>query len=328
MELPLPNLPDELDRLLDQIPLGAVTTYGDLADALGARQAARWVGEYLLHHIHHRGCPCHRVVRTNGDLGRYIEDEQLKKRLLRRESIPIVNGRVDLERSRFNDFESDRPLAALVHFQEQMPKRTKFTPFRATPRYVGGIDAAYDKDNAVAAYVLVDVLTGEVAWSTTICRPVEFPYIPGFLSFRESPLLLELLTISREQKKLADVVIVDGNGLLHPRFAGIASHVGVLSETRTIGIGKKLLCGSADLAGMKADDPRPVIFQERLVGMAWKATPASRPIFVSPGHQIDVAGAMRIVRRLSFGHRVPEPNYHADALSRKAARNRKTARFS
>jgi deoxyribonuclease V len=132
-----------------------------------------------------------------------------------------------------------------------------------------------------------------------------------------------LLEDVRKQQKLADVVIVDGNGLLHPRFAGIASHVGVLAGVRTIGIGKKLLCGRSNLEGMKADDPRPVLYHDRLVGMAWKATSTSRPIFVSPGHLIDVAGAMRVVRRLGFGHRVPEPNYLADALSRRTARSRK-----
>jgi deoxyribonuclease V len=319
----IPDLPAELTRLLSQIPRGRVTTYGALADALGSRQAARWVGEYLVDHVHGDDCPCHRVVRRTGEPGRFIGEEGEKESRLQCENVQVVDGKVDLNRFGYSAFESQRPLAELVSFQEALPKQTRFVAYRGIPKRVGGVDVAYDSQGqAVGAYVLVNAATGEVEWSTTICRPVLFPYIPGMLSFRESPLLLELFDLARENGRLAEVVIVDGNGLLHPRFAGIASHVGVLGGVRTIGIGKKLLCGSVDLAGLKANEPRPVFIGERRVATAVKAGPGSKPIFVSPGHLIDVDGAYRIVGRTFRGHRLPEPLFLADNLSRTSARSR------
>jgi deoxyribonuclease V len=326
-ELRIPHLPVELTRLLVQIPRGRVATYGDLADALGSRQAARWVGEFLVDHPHGDDCPCHRVVRQTGDLGLFIGGKGEKEARLRAEQIEVVDGKVDLARYRFTEFASPRPLASLVTFQDELPNRTKFVPYRGVPKFVGGVDVAYENSGtAIAAYVSVDMATGEANWSTTIRRPVQFPYIPSMLSFRESPLLLELLAVAREQGHLADVVMVDGNGMLHPRFAGIASHVGVLSGVRTIGIGKKLLCGSVDLENMKTNEARPVLVRARQAGIAMKANPGSRPIFVSPGHLIDVGGARRIVGRMFRGHRVPEPIFLADALSKADLRARRARR--
>src|SRR4051794_3523223 len=110
-ELQLPDLPLELERLLAQIPVGRVTTYGDLADALGTRSASRWVGEYLLHHAHDDSCMCHRVVLATGDLGRFIEGTPLKQRKLRDENVRTRSGSVDVEQLRFCEFETTRPLA-------------------------------------------------------------------------------------------------------------------------------------------------------------------------------------------------------------------------
>src|SRR5690606_5346439 len=103
----LPDLPRELMRLLEQIPVGMVTTYGDAARGLGDVRAARWVGEYLLAHPHHEGCPCHRVVRTDGSVGLYCtRSSEAKIGKLRDEGVCVSRGRVDLQRYRFDRFQS------------------------------------------------------------------------------------------------------------------------------------------------------------------------------------------------------------------------------
>jgi deoxyribonuclease V len=185
---------------------------------------------------------------------------------------------------------------------------------------VGGVDLSYrPPDIAVAAFALVDVTSGELIWSKTITRKVEFPYIPGFLSYRELPILLDLLNEVQDQDKLPQILLVDGNGILHQRGAGIASHLGVLADLVTVGVGKRLLCGSVNVSQMQGRETRPIVYHERTVGMAFKWKTQSKPLYVSPGHRIDVDGAMRLVNLLSLYHKLPEPIYYADSLSREAA---------
>jgi len=324
----IPDLVTALESLLRQIPRGRVTTYGDLAGALGARSAARWVGEHLVDHQHSRNCPCHRVVRSDGSIGLFISSDPADKvRKLEREAVPVVDGRVDLGCYRFDEFCSDQPLARLLEFQTALPERVVEAPYPQTPEFIAGVDVSYvSPREAVGGYAMVDSSTGELVWSTTVEFPVGFPYIPGLLAFREIPVLLKLMERAVAEKKLADVVFVDGNGILHNRFAGIATHLGVAGGVRTIGVGKKLLCGSVDLEDLSAGEQRPVVFKERLVGMAVKAKDGSRPIFVSPGHDIDVADATRLAQELFRDHRLPEPLYWADALSRKSAQSLQSTR--
>ncbi len=123
---------------------------------------------------------------------------------------------------------------------------------------------------------------------------------------------------------MTEVLFVDGNGILHPRRAGIASHLGVLTNLRTVGVGKKLLCGKVDLSLVTPQKPQPIRDGQEIIGMALKAEAGSNPVFVSPGHRIDVANAARLAKRLFHGHRIPEPIYHADALSRQEARSLKS----
>jgi len=105
-----------------------VTTYGDLAEALGSRAAARWVGEFMLDHPHDDLCTCHRVVRHTGEPGLYISgDECDKPRRLQEESIAVREGRVDLNEYRFNGFKSEKPLAELAAFQQTVPEANAFT---------------------------------------------------------------------------------------------------------------------------------------------------------------------------------------------------------
>ena len=319
----IPDLPAELMALVAQIPPGMVTTYGDLAAALGDRSAARWAGEHLRHHPHPASCACHRVVRHTGEPGLYVTgDESEKVRLLEGEGIRLSSGRVDLKRHRFTAFSGSPPLAPLLDFQHSLPGRTKLEPFSDLPELVGGVDLAYrNPQTAVASCAVIHSATGELVWSHTITAPVRFPYISGLLTYRELPPLLALLEEVQAAGQLPPLLLVDGNGTLHPRRAGIAVATGVVSNHPTIGIGKSLLCGQVDLSRVTPETPQPVLLEEEPVGLAMKAKAGSKPVFISPGHRTDLATAGNIVSQLFHGHRVPEPIYHADRLCRKAARN-------
>jgi deoxyribonuclease V len=319
----LPDLPRELERLLAQIPWGRVGTYGALADALGNRIAARWVGHFMLHHEHTAACGCHRVVRAEGEIGQYIAGgPSAKAKRLAAEGVAVRGGSVDLARFGFDGFVSDRPLEKLRRVQEALVSRVALRSRRRVPKLVAGVDVSYpNPDQGVATYALVEVQSGELVWSQTIRRRVAFPYISTYLAFRELPILLDLLDEVDRGARLADLVIVDGNGILHQRRAGIASHLGVAASLATIGVTKKLLCGRVALEGLQPEESRPVVLDDRVIGLAMRATAGSRrPIFVSPGHRTNLPFAERVVRQLLRGRRLPEPLYWADRLSRRAAR--------
>lgn len=315
------DLPGELAAMLRQVPAGRVTTYGDLARALGHVSAARWVGEYLMDHPHDADCPCHRVIRSDGTPGLYIAGgETAKRSRLRRESVRIGDRCIDLS-ERFNAFRTSAPLRALTEFQHSVPARLELVPLRRDVATVAGIDIAYVSDHeAVAACVLLDAESLETIWSTTLTEPARFPYIPGYLTFREAPLMLRAWEAACAAGHAADVVFIDGNGYLHPRRAGIACSFGVLAGVPTIGVGKTLLCGRVDLEGMTDAEMRPVVHESECVGMAVKSGVRSRAVYVSPGNLIDLAGAAQLARRMMQGHRLPEPLHRADRLSKAGRR--------
>ena len=319
----VPDLYAALDRLLNQIPPGRVATYGGLARALGDVAAARWIATYLLHeHAHHAECACHRVVRIGGDIGSYYSgNPDDKARALRREGISIHSGCADFDRFGFDTFETDFPLALLRDSQQTVAQKVGGPPLMTVPRVVGGVDAAYlSPTEAVAAYALCDVATGELVWSMTRRQAIRFPYIQNYLSFRELPALLPLIDEVRAAGHLADVVLVDGNGRLHQRQAGIATHLGVAADIRTVGVAKKLLCGDVDLAGLSAAEARPILLNGVEIAAAMRAAARSNPIFISPGYRIDLNLAATIVRQCFHGHRLPEPVHWAHTLANGAAR--------
>jgi deoxyribonuclease V len=236
----------------------------------------------------------------------------------------VRHGSVELARFGFDGFVSDRPLEKLQRVQEALVSSVTLRSRRRVPKLVGGVDVSYpNPDQGVAAYALVEAASGDLVWSMTIRRRVVFPYISTYLAFRELPILLDLVDEVRRAGRLAELVVVDGNGILHQRRAGIASHLGVVASLPTIGVTKKLLCGSVALEGLEPQESRPVVLDDRVIGLAIRATAGSRrPIFVSPGHRTNLRFAECAVRQLLRGRRLPEPLYWADRLSRRAARSR------
>ncbi|PIN15328.1 putative endonuclease [Handroanthus impetiginosus] len=203
-------------------------------------------------------------------------------------------------------------------------------------KYVGGVDLSFSKDDpsiACAALVVLDFSTLEVVYEDSAIVELRIPYVPGFLAFREAPVLLELL---ERMKKTAlplypQVLMVDGNGLLHPRGFGLACHLGVMADLPTIGIGKNLhhvdgLTQSRvrqllEDNGNSCTDILTLIGDSgSTLGAAIRSTEGSlKPIFISVGHRISLASAVKIVKS-SCRFRVPEPTRQADIRSKDCLR--------
>ncbi len=323
-DLRVPDLEAELIRLLTQVPAGRVTTYGDLADALGLRAAARWVGEFLRDHEHSAACPCHRIVRKGGELGLYLRDRNPVEKAdkLESESVGIANGVVEqFDEIVFRGFESERPLAGLVELQHEIAGHVRLEAYEDTPAVVAGLDVSYARDGAaVGACAVVETHSGSLVWSATRRQNAPLPYIPSLLTFRELPVLLTLFNEARQKFPELNLFLVDGNGVLHPRGAGVAACFGVVADVPTIGVAKSLLCGRLEEHMPPIEGCVPISVEGMTVGAVFERHPNAHRLYVSPGQRIDVAAAIRMTRLLDFGHRLPEPLYWADRLSRAEAR--------
>ena len=240
-------------------------------------------------------------------LGPLRDHGEAKMQRARRGRRSVESGVVDLDRFGFHDFISDRPLGAIAaDSRGYSAPRLCMRARRRLPALVGGVDVAYpNADEGVAAYALVETATGRLVWSATVRRPVVFPYISSYLSFREIPILLDLLDEVRAAGRMAEILLVDGTGILHHRRAGIASHLGVVASIPTIGVTKKLLCGEVDIEGMLPGESRRCPSRPA-VGFALRPTAGSRrPIFISPGHRVDLLFCERLVRQLLTGLACP-----------------------
>ncbi|MEM1509086.1 MAG: endonuclease V [Thermofilaceae archaeon] len=167
---------------------------------------------------------------------------------------------------------------------------------------VCGVDIAYTGNLAVSAAVTVDTHRLTPVSKATAILEVKFPYIPTLLAFREAgPMIVAI----RRLKTHPQVIIVDGNGRLHPFGAGVASQVGLALNLPTIGVAKKLLCGNiSEWEGEIA----PILLEGRTVGVALKMSSNSKPIYVSVGHMISLTTAVKLVKQLTrAGFRLPEP---------------------
>jgi deoxyribonuclease V len=184
--------------------------------------------------------------------------------------------------------------------------RTDVSLFPDSVRLIAGVDVSMTRfDPLLTAGVVVwDRVTGQVVETASAQLQATFPYIPGLLSFREIPALLEAIASIRAEP---DVWLVDGHGIAHPRRLGIAAHLGVLIDRPTIGVAKSRLTGTYREPAETAGSSSPLMDGDAQIGVVYRSKSNSNPLFLSPGHLIDLSSAVAIVQACLRGYRLPEP---------------------
>ncbi len=198
--------------------------------------------------------------------------------------------------------------------QNRLRQKLQISPLGKKVEIVAGVDAAFGENLVIGTACLFsfpDLKFIEEAWSL---KKLSFPYIPGYLSFREAPALIAAL---KKLKIKPDLVLVDGQGIAHPRRMGIASYLGVLGNVPAIGCAKSRLVGLFQEPGINKGDWSPLRLDQDIVGAVLRTRQGIKPIFISPGHQIDLADSLKIVLESLTVFRIPEPLRRADHLSRK-----------
>jgi deoxyribonuclease V len=177
---------------------------------------------------------------------------------------------------------------------------------------IAGIDVSNtlaQPDRIYTAAVMLErhsMLIKESSMQTSI---QEFPYISGFLGFREAPGLVETI---RSLSRQPDLLMVDGHGISHPRGLGIASHIGVLLDVPTIGVAKSILVGKIEgTLGSETGDTAPLVWKGQQIAIAVRTKQRCNPLFISPGHRVTLYTALELVLECLRGYRLPEPTRQA-----------------
>ena len=215
----------------------------------------------------------------------------------------------------------DGDTAAARRLQDTLARQVVLHDDFATPlRTVAGFDVGFEDDGAItrAAAVLLDADTLAPLESQVARIPTRMPYIPGLLSFRELPALLAALQMLTHAP---DLVLVDGQGIAHPRGLGIAAHFGVVTGLPSIGVAKKVLVGEHDEPGPERGDSTTLRYRGDVIGTVLRSKPRCRPLIVSPGHRVSMASAGALVLRMLAGYRLPEPTRLADRLASRRDRD-------
>lgn len=173
-------------------------------------------------------------------------------------------------------------------------------------RTVAAADVSYNKysDWLYAAVIVVRAGTFEVIERVGVVGKATFPYVPGLLSFREAPVVLDAF---RKLATRPDIVLCDGQGIAHPRRIGLASHLGLWLDLPTIGCAKSLLCGTYDEPGPDRGDRSPLVDRGEVVGSVVRTRSRVSPVYVSPGHRCDLEGAVAVTLATSVKYRLPVP---------------------
>lgn len=193
-----------------------------------------------------------------------------------------------------------------VALQNDLRDRIVLQPLDRTVSTIAGADISFDKYSPVlfAGIVVLALPSLDVVEETGVQARVDFPYVPGLLSFREAP---PLLAAWDKLRTVPDALMLDGQGLAHPRRFGIACHVGVLTGIPAFGCAKSVLVGSYQEPGQARGMWTPLQHKSEVIGAALRTKPKTRPVYVSPGHRIDLNDSIRLTLEATGRYRQPEP---------------------
>ncbi|MEM7810468.1 MAG: endonuclease V [Planctomycetota bacterium] len=307
----IPDVRAAIATLCAAIPRGRLATFGDLAAALGNRRAALGVTNAIATDQPPGG---HRVISQTGRVG-----TPAFAALLSEESVPVSDDGVPTGESANRRHEptplDDPPFVRMKALADDWATRTTcrelFKFQNSQDILIGGLDVSYPSPfHAVAAAVVMRLTAAgiEPVSEATAAIDIAVPYVAGYLAFRELPAYAAVL---KKVEPHPAVWLVDGNGRLHPRRAGVATLLGNLINVPTVGVAKNLLCGTAGDDGLirDGDEVLGAILDEENGGPRKK-------LYISPGSRIACGHATAVSAACRFGHRLPEPVYRADRISR------------
>lgn len=214
--------------------------------------------------------------------------------------------------------------AEAVSLQRSLRERIRLIPFEGPIRHIGGADLSYNKgsDEFYAGIIVLDYESMEPLAHSTVIRRSPFPYIPGLLSFREIPSLMEAWERLPFQP---DIIAFDGHGIAHPRRMGIATHFGLLTGKPAIGCAKKRLTGKYEEPALQRGAYTPILDGEETLGFALCTKDKVKPVFVSPGHLVSLEQSREIMLHCARGYKIPEPTRQAHLLVNRLRRGEEEA---
>lgn len=198
--------------------------------------------------------------------------------------------------------------------QQQLRTQVITTDRLETVQLVAGVDLGFLEEGTVsrAAVAVLSFPDLQLREKAIALRPTTFPYIPGFLSFREVPAVLDAL---EKLKTIPDLVLCDGQGLAHPRRFGLACHLGVLTDIPTIGVAKSRLIGDSAELAVEKGSWQPLVDRGETIGAVLRTRSGVKPLYVSIGHRLSLPTAIDYVLRCTPKYRLPETTRLADRLA-------------
>jgi len=222
-----------------------------------------------------------------------------------------------------------KPTEELFHIQKQIASKAviddKISPNEL--KLIAGADQAFfyesknnteDKDRQekiISAVVVLEYPSMKFIDYSYSVMPVDFPYIPGLLSFREAPSMINAFR-ALKSKNTPDLLVIDGCGINHPRFAGLATHVGVTLDVATIGVAKNLLCGNGEVPTGEGEEC-VIKYKGEDIGYFLKSKKGCKPIIIAPGHKISLKTSLQLIKSCIRKHKLPEPTRMAHLYANK-----------
>lgn len=207
----------------------------------------------------------------------------------------------------FNENITPREAVAL---QKELAARVEIRPLATAPQTIAGADISFNKysDVVYAGIVVLKFPSLEIVEEAGVETTTNFPYVPGLLAFRELP----ALALAWEKLRCKpDVLVLDGQGLAHPRRFGIACYAGLVFDCAALGCAKSVLTGKFEMPAEARGGWSPMVHKDEMIGGALRTKNRVAPVYVSPGHKIDLVGAIELMLACDGGYRVPEPTRRA-----------------